>query len=50
MQNTFDQLDATKMILTLISNIKDNPFEDEELILSLFSFMIKLLEGGNQKV
>jgi len=38
------------MVLNLISDIKNNPFEDEELLLYLCSFMIKLLEGGNLKV
>lgn len=50
MQTTFDSLEATKMVLNLISDIKNNPFEDEELLLALISFTVKLLEGGNLKV
>ncbi|EGR30288.1 MIR domain protein [Ichthyophthirius multifiliis] len=49
MQNLFDQLEATKMFLELISDIKENPFDDN-LFIQLLSFMIKLIEGGNQKV
>ncbi|EWS73528.1 inositol-triphosphate type 1 protein (macronuclear) [Tetrahymena thermophila SB210] len=50
MQNIFDQLDAAIMVLTLISDIKENPFEDDKVLLNLFNFMNKLLQGGNKKV
>ncbi|KAL4438749.1 hypothetical protein ABPG74_013422 [Tetrahymena malaccensis] len=50
MQNTFDQLDAAVMVLTLISDVKENPFEDDQVILNLFNFLNKLLQGGNKKV
>ena len=49
MQNLFDQLEATKMFLNLVSDIKTNPFNDN-LLTALLSFMTKLTEGGNVKV
>lgn len=49
MQNFFDKFNATKMFLNLISDSKVNILEDD-LLKQLLSFMIQLLEGGNQKV
>lgn len=49
MQNLFDKYEATKMFLNLSSDCKTNIIEDD-LLNQLFSFMIKLLEGGNLRV
>lgn len=49
MQNLFDQHDATKMFLNLISDSKLHVF-DEYTFHAILKFAVKLLEGGNLRV
>jgi len=49
MQDFFDKIDATKMLLLIFSDSK-NSIKDDDLMSEFLSFWISLLEGGNQSV
>jgi len=49
MQDFFDKIDATKMLLSIFSDSK-NAIKDDDLMSEFLSFWISLLEGGNQNV
>lgn len=49
MQNFFDRYDATKMLLSILSDPKHTLIEDD-ILNELLEFGISLLEGGNPNV
>ncbi|CAD8066638.1 unnamed protein product [Paramecium sonneborni] len=48
-QNEFDQCQATRMFLNLLADFQVYPFDDD-LLIQLFKFALKLSKNGNQRI